>query len=169
MEKSREIFTNLVKAGRILEIWNDVFMEFNKTADGKYEKLKKLNVDTGMGLERTSVVMQNKQNVFETDIFEPLISEIKKLSTKYDERAGRIVADHIRSAVMIISDGVVPSNTEAGYVLRRILRRTIRFIRSTRNVSKEKIVLDLAKIVMKQLGGAYPILKAKRKLYFGSN
>ncbi len=149
-------FHDLVKSGRIIEIWNDVFMEFNKTADGKYEKLAKQNVDTGMGLERTSVVMQGKANVFETDIFEPLLSEIKKLSAKYDERYARIVADHIRSSVMIIADGVTPANTEAGYVLRRILRRTIRFIDSL-GISKEKI-LDLAKIVMKQLGAAYPEL-----------
>lgn len=118
-------FQDLVKAGRIIEIWNDVFMEFNKTASGIYEKLKKPNVDTGMGLERTTVVMQEKNNVYETDIFAPLLSEIKKLSTKYDEKSARIVADHIRAATFIIADGITPSNTEAGYVLRRLLRRAI--------------------------------------------
>ena len=141
-------FSDLVDAGRIIEIWNNVFMQFNKTADGKYEPLAKPNVDTGMGLERTSVVMQGKNNVFETDIFEPIISYIKSNSKKPDEKAVRIVADHIRSAVFIISDGVVPSNTEGGYVLRRILRRTIRFI-DILEFPKESI-FELAKLVFKQ-------------------
>ncbi len=121
-------FNELVHAGRIIEIWNNVFMEFNKTADGKYILLKKKNVDTGMGLERTTVVMQGKDNVYETDIFSGILNTIRKLSTNKNERLERIVADHIRSAVVIISDGVKPSNTEVGYVLRRILRRAIRFI-----------------------------------------
>ena len=120
-------FHDLVKSGRIIEIWNDVFMEFNKTSDGKYEKLAKPNVDTGMGLERTTVVMQGKNNVYETDIFKPIISYIKAHSQKYDEKSARIVADHIRAAIFIISDGVRPSNTEAGYVLRRIIRRAVRY------------------------------------------
>jgi alanyl-tRNA synthetase len=131
-------FETLVKSGRIIEIWNDVFMEFNKTAEGKYDKLPKPNVDTGMGLERTTVVMQGKNNVYETDIFEPIIKEIrdqelrinigiKNIPEKDRVRAERIVADHIRAAVFMIADGVTPSNTEAGYVLRRILRRAIRY------------------------------------------
>jgi len=118
-------FHDLVKAGRIIEIWNDVFMEFNKTADGKYEKLKKPNVDTGMGLERTTVVMQGKSTVFDTDIFEPLLSKIQYFSKDYNEKSARIVADHVRAATFMIADGVVPSNTERGYVLRKLLRRAI--------------------------------------------
>jgi len=153
-------FQDLVKSGRIIEIWNNVFMEFNKTAEGKYEKLSKPNVDTGMGLERTSVVMQGKSTVFDTDIFHELLSYIKENSTKFDERLSRIVADHTRSAVMIISDGVVPSNTEAGYVLRRILRRAIRFIDQL-GIDKEKII-SLAEIVINKLGGAYPILISRK-------
>ncbi len=152
-------FSDLVDAGRIIEIWNNVFMQFNKTADGKYEPLAKPNVDTGMGLERTSVVMQGKNNVFETDIFEPIISYIKSNSKKPDEKAVRIVADHIRSAVFIISDGVVPSNTEGGYVLRRILRRTIRFI-DILEFPKESI-FELAKLVINNFSYAYPELKQK--------
>ena len=152
-------FADLVKSGRIIEVWNNVFMEFNKTADDKYEKLVKPNVDTGMGLERTTVVMQGKNNVFETDIFEPILSYIKSNSKKYDERLARIVADHIRSAVMIISDGVIPSNTEGGYVLRRILRRTVRFIDQLG--LKESEILSLAKISIKNLSYAYPILSQK--------
>ena len=116
-EKGGELhgkFADLVKSGRIIEVWNNVFMEFNKTADGKYEKLAKPNVDTGMGLERTTVVMQGKENVFETDLFTNILDSIRKSANIKDERAERIVADHIRSAVMIISDGVVPANTEGG-------------------------------------------------------
>jgi alanyl-tRNA synthetase len=153
-------FQDLVKSGRIIEIWNDVFMEFNKTTEGKYDKLPKPNVDTGMGLERTTVVMQGKSTVFDTDIFEPILSYIKSNSKKFDERAARVVADHIRSGVFIISDGVIPTNTEAGYVLRRILRRAIRFIDNL-GLSKESF-FDLAKIVIENFSYAYPVLKTKQ-------
>ena len=121
-------FYDLVKSGRIIEIWNNVFMEFNKTADGKYKKLLKPNVDTGMGLERTTVVMQEKNNVFETDIFEPVMKMINELTESSDEKAKRIIADHIKASVFIIADGVSPSNTDRGYVLRRLLRRAVRYI-----------------------------------------
>ena len=152
-------FADLVKSGRIIEIWNNVFMEFNKTSEGKYEKLAKPNVDTGMGLERTTVVMQGKSTVFDTDIFESILSYIKLNSQRFDERASRIVADHIRSAVMIISDGVVPSNTEAGYVLRRILRRAILKIDQL-GIPKEEI-FSISKVAMSELSYAYLILKEK--------
>jgi alanyl-tRNA synthetase len=150
-------FADLVKSGRIIEVWNNVFMEFNKTADGKYEKLAKPNVDTGMGLERTTVVMQGKENVFETDIFEPILSYLKSNSKNYDDKSARIVADHIRSAVFIISDGIIPANTEAGYVLRRILRRAIRFI--DKLTLSQEAIFDLVKIVIENFSYAYPELK----------
>jgi alanyl-tRNA synthetase len=150
-------FADLVKSGRIIEVWNNVFMEFNKTADGKYEKLAKPNVDTGMGLERTTVVMQGKSNVFETDIFEPILSYLKSNSKNYDDKSARIVADHIRSAVFIISDGIIPANTEAGYVLRRILRRAIRFI--DKLTLSQEAIFDLVKIVIENFSYAYPELK----------
>lgn len=155
-------FQDLVKSGRIIEIWNNVFMEFNKTSDGKYDKLSKPNVDTGMGLERTTVVMQGKDNVFETDIFEPLISYIKTNTERYDEKLARIVADHIRAATFIISDGIVPSNTEQGYVLRRLLRRAIRFI----DVLKlsDNSIFDLVKIIIEEFGNAYPSLKINEEM-----
>ncbi|MEI8123980.1 MAG: alanine--tRNA ligase [bacterium] len=162
-------FHDLVKSGRIIEIWNNVFMEFNKTLEGKYEKLAKPNVDTGMGLERTTVVMQGMSNVFETDIFASLISNIKnKISkiknTEEETKSIRIIADHIRSAVMIISDGIVPSNTESGYVLRRILRRAIRFIDQL-GIPKEEII-SIAKVVINNLSYAYPVLIEKEKEIF---
>lgn len=116
-------FSDLVKDGRLVEIWNNVFMEFNKTVDGRYEPLAQKNVDTGMGLERTAVVMQNKDNVFDTDVFASILTVTKKITA--DIRAQRIIADHFRAAIFIITDGVRPSNTEAGYVLRRLLRRAV--------------------------------------------
>jgi alanyl-tRNA synthetase len=112
-----------------------------------------------MGLERTTVVMQNKTNVFETDLFENILNSIKKLAAKSDEKAERIIADHIRSAVMIISDGVTPANTEAGYVLRRVLRRAIKYINQL-GIQKDGI-LNIAKMAISELAYAYPVLIQK--------
>ncbi len=151
-------FADLVKSGRIIEIWNNVFMEFNKTADGKYEKLSKPNVDTGMGLERTTVIMQGKDNVFETDIFAPIFKIIDSRKTKTDLQAERIVADHIRSAVFMITDGVIPSNTEAGYILRRLLRRAVRFSDHLGVTDISSLFNDLAITIIKQFNDAYPEL-----------
>lgn len=123
-------FSDLVKSFRLIEIWNDVFMEFNKTADGKYEKLKQQNVDTGMGLERTIAVLNGKENVFDTDLFQPIFGKTEELSDKkYNEfkKEFRIIADHIKASVFMVSDGVVPLNVERGYILRRLLRRAIRY------------------------------------------
>ena len=158
-EKLEGKFADLVKSGRIVEIWNNVFMEFNKTSEGKYEKLAKPNVDTGMGLERTTVMLQGKENVFETDLFESSMTYIKSNFLTYDERSARIIADHIRSSVFIISDGVLPTNTEAGYILRRILRRAIRYIDKV-GLSKDAI-FDLARIVINNFSYAYPELSKK--------
>jgi alanyl-tRNA synthetase len=163
-------FQELVKSGRIIEIWNNVFMEFNKTADGKYEKLSKPNVDTGMGLERTSVVMQGKDNVFETDIFAPVISEIKKLAKNYNEKSARIIADHVRAATFIISDGVTPSNTEQGYVLRRLLRRAVRCVDQIGLVQENKTdqsdLVYISQMFVEQNMSAYPNLAAQSENIF---
>ena len=111
----------------VVEIWNDVFMEYEKK-DGKVVgKLKNKNVDTGAGLERLCMVMQKKNNVFATDLFSGIIQTIKTHARSYDERAARIVADHLRTAVFIIADGAIPSNTDRGYILRRLLRRSVRY------------------------------------------
>ena len=158
-------FSQLVKEGRIIEIWNNVFMEFNKTADGKYLPLAKKNVDTGMGLERTTVVMEGKNNVFETEIFEPLLSYLKSNSKHYDEKSARIVADHVRSAVFMASDGVVPSNTEAGYVLRRLLRRAIRHMDKLQ--LPEEAIFKLVGIVIDQFAYAYTELRLKENEILG--
>lgn len=124
-------FENLVNDFRLLEFWNDVFMEYNKKKDGTFERMAQQNVDTGMGLERVAVIASGKDNIFDTEIFQPLIRKIEELSGKdYADEENkspmRIVADHIKSATFIIADGVVPSNVERGYILRRLIRRAIR-------------------------------------------
>ncbi|OJF77020.1 MAG: alanine--tRNA ligase [Treponema sp. CETP13] len=120
--------------GKYVEIWNNVFMQFNKKKDGTFEPLKRKCVDTGMGIERTTAMLQGKKSVYQTEIFQPLIHVIEKLAEKkygeneIDDTSIRIICDHVRSATMIIGDpkGVLPSNLGAGYVLRRLIRRSIR-------------------------------------------
>lgn len=111
-----------------MEIWNNVFMQFNKKADWTLESLPAQNVDTGMGLERTLAVINGKKTVYHTDLFENTIEHIKRIvgESHFNERGARIIADHLRTAVHMISDGVKPSNTDRGYVLRRLIRRAIR-------------------------------------------
>ena len=124
---TKEEFESGCDEQKIVEIWNDVFMEYEKK-DGKIvAKLKKQNVDTGAGLERISMVMQGTDSVFETDLFQPIMDKINELTESRDERAKRIVADHMRTAVFMISAGVTPSNTHRGYILRRLLRRAVRY------------------------------------------
>jgi alanyl-tRNA synthetase len=111
-----------------MEIWNNVFMQFNKKADGTLELLPAQNVDTGMGLERTLAVLGGFKHVYDTDIFVNVLEHIKRIvgENNYNERGARIIADHLRTAVHMIADGVKPSNTDRGYVLRRLIRRAIR-------------------------------------------
>src|ERR1035437_8166957 len=126
-DMSKEEFINANDEQKVVEIWNDVFMEYEKK-DGKIiGKLKKQNVDTGAGLERISMVMQETDSIFETDLFIPIMDRINELTISRDEKAKRIVADHMRSAVFMISHGVTPSNTHRGYILRRLLRRAVRY------------------------------------------
>jgi alanyl-tRNA synthetase len=149
----------LVKSFRLMEVWNDVFMEFNKTAIGKYEKMAQQNVDTGMGLERTITVMTGKENVFDTDLFLPIVSKIEELSgKKYEDEKNkkpmRIVADHIKAAVFMVADGVAPSNVQRGYVLRRLIRRAVRqgHILGIEN----NFISEVAKVVREMYGEVYP-------------
>ncbi len=112
---------------RWFEIWNDVFMEYNKTDKGKFVPLKQKNVDTGMGMERTLAILNNKENIFQTELFLPLFEKIRDLAEKKDERKERIIADHLKAATFILAEGVEPSNIERGYVLRRLIRRAKRY------------------------------------------
>lgn len=110
--------------GMVVEIWNDVFMEYQKKDGRVIGKLSQKNVDTGSGLERITMLMQGKSNVYETDLFTPIMNAIKNIAgNTYDERSARIIADHIKTSAMMISDGVKPSNKDQGYILRRLIRR----------------------------------------------
>jgi alanyl-tRNA synthetase len=117
--------------GKYFEIWNNVFMEFNRLPNGKLEKLKQRNIDTGMGVERTTAMLQGKDDVYQTELFNGLIKQIEEVSKKKyekeNQKAMRIIVDHLRAATFAIADGVTPSNTEAGYVVRRLIRRSIRY------------------------------------------
>lgn len=171
-EKCGENCSPACDCGKYLEIWNDVFMEFNKTADGKYEPLSRRNVDTGMGLERVLKTLQGKSSVYETDVFAPIISRIEKLSgKKYGEseettRRVRIIADHVRTSTFILGDerGVTPSNVDQGYVLRRLLRRAVRFAGSLG--MDGKALVGISEAVVENYREAYPELYAnKDKIY----
>ncbi len=152
--------------GRYVEVWNDVFMQYNKTEAGTYEPLAQRNVDTGMGLERTLAVLHGYDDVFRTDLFMPIIEQLEALSGRRyedeDRRAMRIIADHIRAATFIIADGVLPSNVEQGYILRRILRRAMRFARMLG--IEHSVLPDLALLVAQRYGEAYPELLQKRDM-----
>jgi alanyl-tRNA synthetase len=152
-----DTFDNLVNSFRFIEIWNNVFMEFNKTPDGQYIPLEKKNVDTGMGLERITAVVNNKTSVFDTDCFEKTFEIIDRNTDKKDNKASRIIADHIRAAVFIISDGIQPSNTDRGYILRRLIRRAIRYA-DILEIKKE-IVLEIARETINKYGSIYPNIK----------
>jgi alanyl-tRNA synthetase len=148
-----------------VEIWNDVFMEYNKTAKGKYEPLKQRNVDTGMGVERTVAVLNNKKSVFDIEPLKSIIEAVKKLSSfakATEDKAERIIADHLRAATFILGDekGIVPSNVEQGYVLRRLIRRAIRY---GKKLGIEKpLTHQIAEAVIKLMGDEYPELKKNR-------
>jgi alanyl-tRNA synthetase len=111
--------------GTVVEIWNDVFMQYEKNDGEVIGKLAQKNIDTGTGLERAVMVAQGKSNVYETDIFAPVMTLLKEYSKNYSERNARIVADHLRTALFLIADGITPSNKDQGYILRRIIRRAV--------------------------------------------
>lgn len=142
-----------------VEIWNIVFNEFYKTKEGKYKPLETRGIDTGMGLERLIVQAQNKKNVFETDVFEPIMQFIKKNSENYNERSARIIADHFRASIMIITDGVTPSNSGRGYILRRLLRRV--FTKAWMNEMPDNFWIELIEIISKIYEKTYPKIKEK--------
>ncbi|MEX0930353.1 MAG: alanine--tRNA ligase-related protein, partial [Candidatus Paceibacterota bacterium] len=155
---SHEEFIQADSEQKVVEIWNDVFMEYRKENGKVIEKLPQKNVDTGSGLERLMAVLQNKNSIFETDVFTSLMNVAKDLSA--DQRAQRIIADHFRSAVFLIGDGVLPSNTDAGYILRRLLRRAI-VKTSTKKLSTEEVTL-LVGAVVDVYKDPYPELSTSR-------
>lgn len=147
---------------KIVEIWNDVFMEYEKK-DGKIVgKLKQKNVDTGAGFERMCAVLQGKNNIFDTDLFEPVIGLIKKSTENYSEQSARIVADHLRTATFLIADGVVPGNKDQGYVLRRLIRRAI--FRLSMFVFEKDLTIQIIEWYVDKYSSIYPNLKKERIL-----
>ena len=128
-EKCGEDCNPACPCGKYLEIWNNVFMEYNKIEEGKFEPLKQKNVDTGLGLDRVIKTLQGKSSPYETEIFKPIMDELIHLSKEPIQKSFRIIADHLRSSIMLITDGVRPSNVDQGYILRRLIRRAIRHLR----------------------------------------
>ena len=153
----------------VVEIWNLVFIQFNRKADGSLEKLPKQHVDTGMGFERLCMILQGKQSNYDTDVFKPLINEIAAVTkSEYgkDEKtdiAIRVIADHVRAVAFSIADGQLPSNTGAGYVIRRILRRAIRYGFTFLDI-KQPFIYQLIQTLSDQMGEAYPELVSERNL-----
>ncbi len=155
---------------QVIEIWNNVFMEFQRKADGSLEKLPAQHVDTGMGFERLVRVMQGKSSNYDTDIFMPLINTIEKLTnTKYSgtdskqDIATRVLSDHIRTISFAIADGQLPSNTGAGYVIRRILRRAARYYYSFLN-TKEPLLCRMVDTLAREMGEFFPELRKQQHL-----
>ena len=154
---------------QVLEVWNLVFMEFNRMADGSLEKLAAQHIDTGMGFERLCMVLQNKTSNYDTDVFMPLINEIEQKTKRTfgkeetTDRAMRVIADHARTVYFAIADGQLPSNTGAGYVIRRILRRAIRYGYTFLDL-KEPFIYTLVDRLEDQMGAVFPELKAQKDL-----
>ncbi|MBQ03420.1 alanine--tRNA ligase [Candidatus Bathyarchaeota archaeon] len=149
--------------GKYIEIWNNVFMEYNKTQDGEYKLLKHKSVDTGMGVERTVAVLQGKDNVYETEIFAPLVDEIIERSgleaiSENQIRSVRIIGDHARTATFILAEGIIPLNVEQGYVLRRVIRGAIRHGKLLG--IEEEYLSGLSHIVIEMYAEDYQHLKA---------
>ena len=154
---------------QVIEIWNIVFMQFNRKADGSLEPLSMNVIDTGMGFERLVRALQGKHSNYDTDIFQPIINEISRLSgkeygkTEEVDVAMRVIADHLRAVSFSIADGQLPSNAKAGYVIRRILRRAVRYAYTFLN-QKEAFMYKLLPVFIGEMGGAYPELVAQREL-----
>lgn len=163
---------------QVVEIWNNVFMEFNRKADGSLEKLPAQHVDTGMGFERLCMAMQNVTSNYDTDVFTPLIEKIEQITgLKYTSNevknvseeqnktniAIRVIVDHVRAVAFAIADGQLPSNTGAGYVIRRILRRAIRYGFTFLN-TKEPFINKLVEVLANQMGEFFPEIKSQQQL-----
>ncbi len=154
---------------QVIEIWNLVFMQYNRKADGSLEKLSMNVIDTGMGFERLVRALQGKHSNYDTDIFQPVIKEISRLSgLEYgkDEKtdvAMRVVADHLRAVAFSIADGQLPGNAKAGYVIRRILRRAVRYAYTFLG-QKDAFLFRLVPTLVSEMGAAYPELEAQREL-----
>jgi alanyl-tRNA synthetase len=154
---------------QVIEVWNLVFMQYNRKADGSLEKLPQTHVDTGMGFERLCMVLQGVQSNYDTDVFQPLIQQIALLSNKVygddekDDIAMRVIADHLRAVSFSIADGQLPSNTGAGYVIRRILRRAVRYAFTFLD-AKEPFMYQLVYILVQNMGEQFEELNSQFEL-----
>jgi alanyl-tRNA synthetase len=179
-ERAAVLGRDLVNADhpQVVEIWNNVFMEFNRKADGSLEKLPAQHVDTGMGFERLCMAMQNVTSNYDTDVFTPLIEKVEQITgLKYTSNevkniteeqnktniAIRVIVDHVRAVAFAIADGQLPSNTGAGYVIRRILRRAIRYGFTFLN-TKEPFINKLVEVLANQMGEFFPEIKSQQQL-----
>ena len=146
--------------GKHVEIWNNVFMEYYKTKDGKYEKLKQHNVDTGLGLERMTMLLQGKETPFDTELFAPIMEKLEEIEKVDDIASRRIVAEHLRASMMVIADGGRPSNIDRGYVLRKLIRRMSRHLNKLQvDLSELEGLIDLDIDILKEM---YPELEKNR-------
>ena len=155
---------------QVIEIWNNVFMQFNRKADGSLELLPHKHVDTGMGFERLCMVLQGKQSNYDTDVFTPLIQKIESLSgiaytatAEKKDVAMRVIADHVRAVSFAIADGQLPSSSGAGYVIRRILRRAVRYGYSFLNF-RQSFIHQVFQVLEQQMGSAFPELTKNKNL-----
>lgn len=146
--------------GKYVEIWNDVMMEFNKKEDGTFEPLNQKNVDTGLGLERVTALMQGKESHFDTELFSNTINKIKELASNENIESIRIIADHLRAATFIIADKITPSNVDQGYVLRRLIRRSIRH--GHKMGIENHFCTDIAEIIINDYKDTYPEVEDNR-------
>ena len=148
--------------GKYVEIWNNVFMEYFKSKDGKYSKLEQRNVDTGLGLERMAMLLQGKKTPYEIELFVPTMKKLEELQKVDNINSRRIIAEHLRSSIMIISDGGRPSNIERGYILRRLLRRAIRHMNKLSiDLNELSNLIDICIDTMKEM---YPELVDKKQI-----
>ena len=147
--------------GKYVEIWNNVFMEFYKDENGKYSKLKQHNVDTGLGLERMAMLLQGKETPFETELFAPIMDKLVELQKVDNIASRRIVAEHLRSCMMIICDGGRPSNVDRGYILRRLIRRMVRHMNKLQ-ISLDELV-TLIDLNVENLKEMYPALESNKE------
>ena len=156
---------------QVVEVWNNVFMQFNRKANGSLEPLPETHVDTGMGLERLAMALQGKQSNYDTDLFQTLIKHMEKVSgvqyglNEETDIALRVIADHVRAIAFSIADGQLPSNTGAGYVIRRILRRAVRYGYQTLGL-KESFLCDLFNVLTELMGDSFPEIRQQKDLVY---
>ena len=161
-EKCSDECNPACSCGKYLEIWNNVFMEYNKVGEGKYEPLKQKNVDTGLGLERVTFILQGQETVFDTELFKGTIDTVRDLAKdNFSIESARIIADHLKASLMLLQDGVRPSNVEQGYILRRLIRRVTRHLRKL-NIDLNEIS-TIANATIECSKEMYPELEANKE------